>query len=368
MPPLFDVKPLDRQVYETELRDWLPDTIFDVHTHVWLDAHKRHTADEFARVVSWPARVAKDSPIEELVESYRLLFPGKTCRALFFGNAKPGDDLDGMNSYVSDCARRTPGYAALIWAHPDWSADELERRIEAGGFVGAKVYLNYAPSYLPGAEVRIYDFFPPHQLAVLDRRGWIGMLHIPRPARLRDPVNLAQLREIDACFPRAKIILAHVGRAYCDGDVGNAFEVLGHTHHLRWDFSANTNANVFRQLLAAMGPERVLFGSDLPILRMRMRRIERDGRYVNLVPPGLYGDISNDPNMAEVSAAEGEQLTFFMYEELRAFKRAATAVGLTRDDLEDIFHRNAEALLADIAGAAAPAASRRRAATAQRTK
>ena len=33
---LFTVTEHDRRVYEEELRDFLPEKIFDVHTHVWL--------------------------------------------------------------------------------------------------------------------------------------------------------------------------------------------------------------------------------------------------------------------------------------------------------------------------------------------
>ncbi len=233
-----------------------------------------------------------------------------------------------------------------MFAHPSWSGPVLEETIERGGFVGAKVYLSHSPSYLPQGEIRIYDFLPPWQLEVLNRRGWIVMLHIPRDARLRDPVNLHQMLDIEQHYPNVKVIIAHVGRAYCDQDVGDAFEVLQPAERLLWDFSANTNATVFRQLIEAVGPKRILFGSDLPITRMRMRRIEREGRYVNLVPPGLYGDVSGDPNMGEVSVEEGKALTFFMYEELLAFKRAAEETGLSRGDLEDVFWNNAQRLLA----------------------
>jgi predicted TIM-barrel fold metal-dependent hydrolase len=127
--------------------------------------------------------------------------------------------------------------------------------------------------------------------------------------------------------------------------MGNAFEVLASTKNLCFDFSANTNDRVFEAMLRCVGPKRVLFGSDMPILRMRMRRIERDGRYVNLVPSGLYGDVSNDRNMDEVEGAAAEELTFFLYEELDAFRRAAERVGLSRADIEDVFHNNAARLL-----------------------
>ena len=35
---LFEVKPLDRKIYEEELRDFLPEKMIDIHTHVWLES------------------------------------------------------------------------------------------------------------------------------------------------------------------------------------------------------------------------------------------------------------------------------------------------------------------------------------------
>ena len=171
------------------------------------------------------------------------------------------------------------------------------------------------------------------------------MLHIPRDGRLRDRLNLAQLLEIERDYPNLKLIVAHVGRAYCDEDVGDAFDVLAETRNMVFDFCANTNAQVFEQLLRAVGPQRVLFGSDLPITRMRMRRVVRDGRYVNLVPKGKYGDVSADPNMDEVEGAESESLSLFLYEQLDSFRRAAESVGLTRAEVEAVFAGNAWRLL-----------------------
>ena len=45
-----------------------------------------------------------------------------------------------------------------------------------------------------------------------------------------------------------------------------------------FDFSANTNAKVFEQLIDCVGPKRVMFGRIFPVLRMRMRRICEDGQ------------------------------------------------------------------------------------------
>lgn len=341
MKPLFEVRDIDRAFYEERLRDFLPRSIIDFHTHVW---EKPRVVGADRRCVSWPARVAAANPLEHLLETYSLLLPGKEVSALMFANVPDNRDLDDPNRYVADCARRA-GFPALLFSHPSWPPEELEQRLESGGFIGVKSYLSLAPEYLPGDEIRIFDFFPLRQIEVLNRRRGVVMLHIPRKLRLRDPVNLAQMLVIEERFPDVTLVVAHAGRAYCVEDVGDAFETLKPAKRMLFDISANTNRTVFKMLLDAAGPERVLFGSDLPILRMRMRRICENGRYVNLVPPGLYGDVSGDPNMREVSAEEGSRLSFFLYEELEAFRLASADVGLGPRDIERVFYGNAARII-----------------------
>jgi len=350
---LFEIKDIDREVYETELRDFLPEKIFDIHTHIWLDS----LVDAEGRkgsglTVSWTRRVALDNSIEDLQESYRLMFPDKQCEALIFANKIRKSNVDVLNQYVKESSIKS-GFPALYFSHPEQSAEKIEQEMQEPEFYGLKSYLDLSPAYLPGDEIRCLDFFPPHQLEVLDRYGYIMMLHIPRSGRLRDKVNVAQILEIKEKYPNIKLIIAHVGRAYCKCDLGtadfDALKELQKAPDLLFDITANCNDYVFAKLLEHTSPEHVLFGSDLPILRMRMRRIEQDGHYVNIVPPGLYGDVSGDKNMAEAeSVAEGEKLTFFMYEECRAMKRAAEAVGLSRSDVEKIFYSNARKLIDDI--------------------
>ena len=346
MKPLFEVKEVDREFYEKRLQHWLPDKIIDIHTHVWLkNFNKRKDPGAKSRTVSWPSMEADQNPVEHLAETYKLMFPGKSVTPLMFTSLVSENKLDEANDYVARASLENK-FPALIFSHPRWDGNELLRRIRKGGFLGAKSYLSLAPPYLPAKEIRIFDFFPRHQLEVLNKHGMLMMLHIPRDGRLRDPVNLGQMLEIEERYRNIRLIVAHVGRAYCPEDIGDAFKVLAKTRNMCFDFSANTNAETFRQLLETVGPKRVLFGSDLPILRMRTRRICENGFYVNLVPKGLYGDVSGDRHMREVSGQEAERLTFFMYEELDAFRRAAHAVKLSARDVEDVFYNNARRLLA----------------------
>lgn len=342
---LLEVKPYDKKIYEEELKDFLPDKILDIHTHVWLEElnDKKPIDPEIdARTVNWPLLVARDNSLEDLQETYSLLFPGKDVKAMFFPS---GGGSAGNNAYVSECTKRS-GWPALYYSHPSQSADELEKIIRDGGFLGLKSFLDKAPEYLPEREIRIFDFFPKHQLERMNKLGAIVMLHIPRPGRLKDPVNLAQIIELKKEFPNVRLIMAHVGRAYVNQDIGNAFEVLEEVMpDLKWDFSANCCEYAITELIRHAGPKNVMYGTDMPILRMRCNRIEENGTYINLVPPGMYGDLSTDPHMRAVTPEEAEKITFFVYEELLSFKRACQTLGLTPKDVEDMMYNNAMELI-----------------------
>ena len=339
---LFEVTEYDKKVWEEELRDFLPDKIIDVHAHVYKKEFFEGDQSRRKGMVTWTSTVASENPMEDLVETYELMFPGKDVKALTFVNGKTG--IEKNNAYLSRAAAEL-GWPALYWSHPTQSADELEQKIREGGFLGIKSYLSSSPSYIPLNEIRILDFFPKHQLERLNEMGAICMCHIPRNGRLKDPVNIHQILEIRREFPRVRFIVAHIGRAYTPDDVGDAFDLLTTEPETMYDFSANCCEYAITEALKRCGAKHLMFGTDMPILRMRTRRIIENGSYVNLVPPGLYYDPSGDPHLREVTEEEGKSITFFAYEELLAFKRAAEKLGLSRQDIEDVMYNNANELI-----------------------
>ncbi|HHW32291.1 MAG TPA: amidohydrolase [Clostridiaceae bacterium] len=338
----FEIKEVDRIFYEKELKDFLPGKIIDIHTHV--HTLKYRVPVEIKRTVVWPSLVAPENTGEQIQEMYKLMFPDKEVTPLMFASIRRGQDFKKNNDYVAEVSREY-GFPALYFSRPEETPEELEANLKEGNFLGLKSYLTLAPEYIPEKEIRIFDFFPKYQFEAANKNGWIIMLHIPRNQRLKDKVNLAQLLEIDEKYPNAKVIVAHIGRAYADSDVGDAFEVLSVTKNLYFDFSANTNKNIIQQAIETFGPKRVLFGSDAPICKMRMKRIVENGTYINLVPKGLYGDESQDPHLRGVEGPEADTFTFFMYEILHAFKRAAIDLGLSRSDIEDIMYNNAKKII-----------------------
>ena len=218
---LLDVKPYDKQYYEEIIKPFLPEKFIDCHTHVWL---MKHDPNKTLRsgTQNWPGLVAKENSIEDLNETNRLLFPDNKVVSVLYGDCAVSIDRKAVNSYVAEKAIDN-GYPALYLCHPDTPAEELEQAVLARPeFKGIKVYLQFAPSYIPADEIRIYDFLTKEHLAVCDKHGWVVQLHIARPKRLADPVNYIQLLEIEQNYPNLQLLVAHLGRAYANEDVGDA--------------------------------------------------------------------------------------------------------------------------------------------------
>lgn len=329
----FERNEYDRRVYEEQLRDFLPDSFVDVHTHVYKKEFCRE--ERRAGLVEWTKLVAEECTTEDLLQTYCDMFPGKSVTPVLFG--QPSAILEETNAYIRDEARAY-GFPALYCTHGEMDPESLMRDMLAGGFCGLKPYLNNVPVHIPTEEVRIFDFLPHEHLRLADKHGWVVMLHIPRAKRLCDPMNIAQLMEIEQKYPNVRLIVAHIGRAYAPEDIGNAFGTLGKSERMLFDFAANTLDTAMSACLDAVGPKRLMFGSDLPITKMRMYRIAENGVYYNVVPRGLYGDISCDAHMRETDEPD---VTCFMYEELLAFKRAAQKAGLTRAETELVLGGNA---------------------------
>ena len=238
----FHITAYDQSFYQETLQDFLPNKFIDCHNHIWLDRFVTGNLYK-SRSCAWPEMVAKDNSIEDLMQTNQELFPGKQVIPVLYSYVNIAVDTVQSNQYVQNCSQKYQ-LPALYLSRPEEPVEEIERHVLEGGFCGLKVYLEFAPSYIPTSEIRIYDFLPPEQLALADKHKWVVQLHIARPKRLADPVNYVQLLEIEQKYPGLQLLVAHLGRAYADEDLGDALEYLKHTEKTVWDFTANTNAYV----------------------------------------------------------------------------------------------------------------------------
>ena len=338
----YEMNDYDRWVYEEKLKDFLPDKIIDIHNHVGKIEFKKEVRKTGA---DWPSKVHNGCTIEDLLQTYADLFPGKTTKPAIM--AFPSWDLKLGNDYIEESAKKYD-LASFYCTKYETTGEEIEDAIVNRGFFGIKPYLCNRPAYIPANAVRIFDFLPHEHLEAVNKHKGIVILHIARDGRLKDPVNYRQILEIEEKYPDLKLVVAHIGRAYAPEDIGDAFDYLKETKNLVFDFCANTLSEAMYRCIEAVGPQRILFGTDMPIAKMRMRRVTKDGFYYNIVPKGLYGDVSSDPHMIEYE--DGSEITNFTYEQVKAFKRAAEELGLSKKDVEDAFYGNAARILNERGG------------------
>jgi predicted TIM-barrel fold metal-dependent hydrolase len=270
-----------------------------------------------------------------------LLFPTKDVTPVVLGSGQRGD----IDEPTDDLIRQLESYPHIygfMRTMPEWSEKELVARFDRGRFRGLKPYRTMAPEHMPYEDVTIFDFMPRHQLKVAAARGWVIMLHIPKAERLADPSNVAQMKEIADSYPDLKVVIAHIGRAYAPRYAEEGFAALGDTAaFFYWDFSANLLQEAMEAVIEAAGPRRIVYGSDLPVLAARARRITEGDNYVNKMRDADW----EDEHTRLASAEERDEITFMIYEQILAFKRAAGVKGLTRQDIEDVFYNNGYRLL-----------------------
>lgn len=336
MSDQVEIREVDARVYEDELLPWLPARIIDCHVHVSRAENCGPIAPDRLNQL-WAVEAGIFQTWPQLRARYQALFPKRQVDALVFGGVYREQHIEGENDYVrlgmADAANASKG---LFVTRPEWPADRIAEAM-ADGFLGIKPYPDLAPQ---GAEdAAIWDFAPHEHLTVLDSLKGVMMLHLPRPGRIGDPRNISELRELRQRYPSVRLIVAHIGRSYC---LPTALAGLPHfvdDPGVYLDTAANLNADVFQYALETIGPDRILFGTDMPVTMMRGVREHIGERYFN------YTDGDFSWNMNRKSPEEEARYTFFLYEEIRAIIAAIERSGMGKDELAKVMYGNAARLL-----------------------
>src|SRR5262245_47372115 len=114
MPIPLKLNDVDRRIWEEELADFVPQRVFDIHTHLYrwdfnLDPHKdsggfRMLPEEGYADATWEMANAVDAALMPGRSVTRLSFPfpfGHPC------------DFDASNAFVAEETARDPESAAL---------------------------------------------------------------------------------------------------------------------------------------------------------------------------------------------------------------------------------------------------------------
>jgi len=284
----LDYREVDSRFYEQHLRDFLPPRILDVHMHVHRQSAVPALTEELL-ATNWAAAVSHPQYlVQSAEEDYAKLFPHSEVSRLQFGSVWRGTDLAATNSYCAQTADQKQVWALAV-ADPAWSADHLRDLLVAGNFSGIKPYWSLVPDKAE-AEVGLDEMISPPQLEVLDELGLIAIIHVPGPERIRDPHTLRVLRQWCRQYENATFVVAHLGRAYCMPFAQASFADLASIEGLLFDCCAVLNPNVFALAFETIGPQRIMWGTDFPVLaRMRGFRVWEDEQYRDAGLQGVGG-------------------------------------------------------------------------------
>ncbi|MBN1853516.1 MAG: amidohydrolase family protein [Pirellulales bacterium] len=337
---------VDRAFWDRHLDGWIPQRIFDIHTHINEPEYRLEPITDQKRRQYWVNEVSEPIGAADTERCQKIVYPNRQVSCLAFGHPSLDYDIDRSNARLgNECIRRA--WYHLVVSKPDWSAERLTAELDMPKTLGVKPYYALIPGQDPNTrdkflEASIFEFLPDHQLAVLNRRHACVMLHVPKAGRLAHPQNIAEIKQIRREYPDIVLIIAHLGRSYTLPHAEQALPEFTGDEGIHFDNSAVLNPEVHRFALQTIGPTRILYGTDNPIFYMRGRRQWQGTSYTNRTNYPFYFNQNREPPEIEAT------YTLYMYEALLALKQAASKLALTADQIEAIFHGNAERIIASL--------------------
>jgi hypothetical protein len=327
---------IDQPFYRERIRPLLPDCVLDFHAHIWRRRDWKAAPREAGGPGSRYMVLDRDFSQEDLAQAARVMLPDNRYEAVCFGYPTPVADLTSGNLYAAQAGREGWVYPLLITGRGLHSVQELEQKLRVEGFYGYKVYLPWEGDDYRG--IRVEDMIGPGEMQLAERYRLIVLLHVPGAGRLADPRVQEAVRELSRSYPHAQLVLAHCGRCYLPEEMGQAAASVADLPNVYLDTAMVMDPTVIQIALEAIDSSRLLFASDLPVARMRGRRVYVMDHWVDLVLPG-------NPESAYRVQSENFRASFMLYEIILAVVRAAERAGLSAEQTRDVFYRNGKALL-----------------------
>lgn len=321
---------LDRDMIASRLEGFIPDEIYDIHTHPYEPSH---FAPEAWPWINQGGRLG----CKEHRDALLRYMPVKTIHGLYFGMPHKTAKRVEMNEFVLDETRNNGSSLSrtLKVVAPGDDRKQVADELRAGIYCGIKVYHVYAdrPDTM---NAHIHEFAPEWMWEILNETQGILMLHIVRSGAIDDPDNQREIRRLCRTYPRMKLVLAHIARSFNYRNARNGLHTIADLDNVVVDTSAICETESFRAVLEALGPRRILWGSDFAVSEARGRCVTTGSYFYWLFPDAIAN--------AEKAATHNE-MTLVGIESLLNLRELSEDAGLTSSDIKDIFLNNSLRLL-----------------------
>ncbi|MFB3883694.1 MAG: amidohydrolase family protein [Thermodesulfobacteriota bacterium] len=258
--------------------------IIDCHTHIFPDQVKRDRGlfserdRGFSSIYQNPK--AKIAAAEDLIAS---MDEAGVERSVICGFPWGQPDLCSLhNDYLMESASKYPDrlivFVILLFSDPDWSERELDRAMKAGARgVGEIAFYHREMSSRDIESIRPV-------LTRMEREGIPIMLHTnellghPYPGKGETP--LERFYELILSFPNLPILLAHWGGGLPFYELMP--EVSKTMANVYYDTAASPflySRKIYSVVREIVGPGKILFGTDFPLLSHRryFKEMEESG-------------------------------------------------------------------------------------------
>jgi hypothetical protein len=339
--PPQELAEIDRRIWTEELASFVPQRIFDVHTHLYRAEFNTGADQDPSTFDELTGRDFPTAGWAELNAWDAVLLPARQVHRLSFGFPfRPAGDFEASNRFVAEQIQNDAESAALMLVHPSMSREYVEEWVSAHGFLGFKPYMFYS---VTGDVVncRITDFLPEEQIEIANRRKLIITLHLAKRGAIGDRENLDDLLRLTTKYGDVKWILAHCARSYAPWVLERAIEELRGLPNVWYDVSSVCDPDVIEMLMAGVGPDRVMYGSDdIPVGVSR-------GKYITF---GFAWAFLSETNHSLGLSHCDPRMTYVRYEQLRAMRRAALRLSLSPAQIDDFFYNTAAGLVRQVRG------------------
>lgn len=336
MEPYYEYTAVDRSFYTEHIEPRIPRKIYDAHVHLNLPEHVKDVPPERLRS-DWAMECGHVLPVEDAYRVAGELFPDSEYFIAGFAWPIREADIRANNDYLARMQKENR-IRAFMCVKPDWDLEMIEAGLVENNFVGFKPYPDMF-SGVKGADISILDFLPREQWKLLQNHKKAVMLHLPRKGRLPDRDNVRELLDIRQAYPDVTIIIAHFGRSFCPRFLEEGLKKLEGGEGFFFDTAAVINPAVYDVAFNELPAGSILFGTDMPITFWHGKREWTDRTYINLARENFSW------NKNRRSAEEEAAYTIVTYEQVRAILDGAERAGLGGDDLNAVFHGNAQRVL-----------------------
>ena len=128
---MIDYRDFDRDIWEKELEDFVPTVVYDMHIHMWSEAHK-------GTLTGPPTGLRWEIDYQDHLAWAAKLYPGREMHYLVLGTPMPGMDAEGHNDWMAAEMEADPQSEVNMMVTPEMTPDYVAAQAKKTRFLRTK--------------------------------------------------------------------------------------------------------------------------------------------------------------------------------------------------------------------------------------